>query len=264
MKIIALVENQSKCELKAKHGLSLYIETAKHKILFDLGPDGTLFENAEKLGVELSGVDTVIISHGHMDHGGALRRFLEINTKAKIYVQKKAFEPHYSKFLFAKVGVGLDTSLERHPQIVLVEGDCEIDEELTLFVAKKQDKYYSSANKSLYDKDGQDTFLHEQNLIIKENQTVLIMGCGHKGVVNILEKAAIYHPTLCVGGYHLMNPTTRRTVSKDLLANIAQELEKYKDIKFYTCHCTGEAAFQYLSSRMDNMFYLSCGEQIEV
>ena len=44
MKIISLVENTIKSELKAKHGLSLYIETKKHKILFDLGPDKTLFE----------------------------------------------------------------------------------------------------------------------------------------------------------------------------------------------------------------------------
>ncbi|GAA0797951.1 hypothetical protein GCM10008910_21560 [Faecalicatena orotica] len=49
MKITALVENESKCELKSKHGLSLYIETQKHKILFDIGPDRTLFENAKEL-----------------------------------------------------------------------------------------------------------------------------------------------------------------------------------------------------------------------
>ena len=51
MKIISLVENTTKSELKAKHGLSLYIETKKHKILFDLGPDKTLFENAVKRNI---------------------------------------------------------------------------------------------------------------------------------------------------------------------------------------------------------------------
>lgn len=75
MKITALVENQSNCELKAVHGLSLYIETAKHKLLFDLGPDDTLFENAEKRGIDLGRVDTVVISHGHSDHGGPLGSF---------------------------------------------------------------------------------------------------------------------------------------------------------------------------------------------
>lgn len=46
MRITSLVENTTKSELKTKHGLSLYIETKSHKILFDLGSDSTLFENA--------------------------------------------------------------------------------------------------------------------------------------------------------------------------------------------------------------------------
>ncbi|WP_242831347.1 hypothetical protein [Desulfitobacterium dehalogenans] len=62
MKITALVENQTKCELKAKHGLSLYIETQKHKILFDLGPDNTLFDNAKTRGIDLLRL-TQLLSH---------------------------------------------------------------------------------------------------------------------------------------------------------------------------------------------------------
>lgn len=107
MKITALVENETKGELKSKHGLSLYIETPKHKILFDVGPDKTLFENAEKRNIDLSRVDTVIISHGHIDHGGALKQFLKINSTAKIYIQRKAFEKHYIKLLFIKWMLGL-------------------------------------------------------------------------------------------------------------------------------------------------------------
>lgn len=86
MKITSLVENISQCELKAKHGLSLYIETKEHKLLFDVGPDGTLFDNARKRGIDLAQIDTVIISHGHLDHAGALRDFLKLNTKAKVYI----------------------------------------------------------------------------------------------------------------------------------------------------------------------------------
>lgn len=47
MKITALVENKSSCDLTPVHGLSLYIETERHKLLFDLGPDHTLLKNAE-------------------------------------------------------------------------------------------------------------------------------------------------------------------------------------------------------------------------
>lgn len=67
MKIISLVENTTKSGLQTRHGLSLYIKTRTHTILFDLGPDNTLFENAKKRDIDLSKVDIVVISHGHID-----------------------------------------------------------------------------------------------------------------------------------------------------------------------------------------------------
>lgn len=264
MKITALVENTTKSELKAKHGLALYIKTQKHKILFDLGPDGTLFKNAEKRGIDLSEIDTVIISHGHADHGGALGSFLAVNQTARIYIQRKAFEPHYNKLFFRKFSVGLDRSLETNPQVVLIDGDCKIDEELTLFTVNRTNKCYSTANDVLYDKKGRDDFSHEQNLIISENRVALIMGCGHTGVVNIMDKAKAYQPEFCVGGFHLFNPITKKTVSSALLDEIAQELLAYKQTQFYTCHCTGLKAYQYLAQPLQNLFYLSCGESIEI
>ena len=264
MRITSLVENTTKSELKPKHGLSLYIETKSHKILFDLGSDSTLFENAMKRNIDISKVDTVIISHGHFDHGGALKKFLDINSVANIYVQKEAFEPHYSKTLFLKIPVGIDSKLKSNRQIKLLNGNYKIDEELSLFTVSKTNKFYSPANNALYDKKGKDTFVHEQNLIISENKVVVIMGCGHSSVVNIMEEAEKYQPHFCIGGFHLFNPLTKKTVSKELLNSIAMELQKYKDIEFYTCHCTGEKAYHYLSQQMDNMNYMSCGDVIEI
>lgn len=264
MKVISLVDNITKSELKAKHGLSIYIETKRHKILFDLGSDNTLFENAIKRNIDISKVDIVIISHGHIDHGGALKRFLDVNCTATIYVQRKAFEPHYSKFLFLKFPVGIDSKLKNNQQIRLLDGDYNIDEELSLFTVDNTNRLYSPVNKALYDKKGIDTFAHEQNLVISENQVALIMGCGHAGVVNIMDKAKKYQPNFCIGGFHLCNPITKKVVSNELLNNIASELQNYKDIEFYTCHCTGEKVYHYLSQHMDNMKYLSCGSIIEI
>jgi len=265
MKITALVENQSSRELKTKHGLSLYIETLKHKILFDVGPDNTLFENSNTCGIDLLKVDTVILSHGHMDHGGALEQFLKINHSAKVYAQRKAFEKHYSKksLFFSKVDVGVAPHLQTHPQMVLLEGDYTIDDELTLFTAPDTGKYRSSANDTLYTDAGKDDFSHEQNMMVLGDTNVLIMGCGHAGVVNILNKAMAYKPQVCVGGYHLFNPTTKKTVPNELLEGIAQELAKH-DIRFYTCHCTGQTAYNYFAERLPNMNYLSCGDAIEI
>lgn len=264
MVITSLVENTTKSGLKAKHGLSLYIETKLHRILFDLGPDETLFENAEKKKIDLTSVDTVIISHGHYDHGGALGKFLKINSLANIYVQQKAFEPHYSKRRFFKIPVGIDQKWKTHRQVVLLDGDYKIDEELSLFTVDKTENCYSSANDVLYDKNGRDTFSHEQNLIITEERTAVVMGCGHAGVVNIMEKAEYSKPCVCIGGFHLFNPIMKTTVSNNLLDEIAGRLQQYKDTQFYTCHCTGKEAYQYLARKMDNLHYMACGDRLEV
>ena len=264
MKITALVENKSNCELKPVHGLSLYIETPCHKLLFDLGPDNTLLENAAKRKIDLAQVDTVIISHGHSDHGGALAAFLKINHTAKIYIQRRAFEKHFSRSLgFVKVPIGLDQKLAEHPQVTLVDGEYRIDEELLLFTVSDTSKLHSTANDTLYDAHGQDSFAHEQDLMIFGEKNALIMGCGHCGVVNILERANAYRPQICVGGYHLMIPITKKSVPKGILDGISAELKKY-DMDFYTCHCTGEEAYSYLSAQLPRMRYLSCGESIEV
>lgn len=263
MKITALVENQSKCELKPNHGLSLYIETPRHKILFDLGPDNTLFSNSKARDIDLTKIDTVIISHGHMDHGGALKEFLNINKTAKIYVQRSAFDKHYSRFLFFNISVDIDQKLADNAQIVLVDGDYQIDDELTLFTVPNTSKCYSNANDSLYTDNGKDNFSHEHNLLIQGEHKVLIMGCGHAGVVNIMEKASDDQPELCIGGFHLFNPMKKKTVSNALLDTIANELSKYHTT-YYTCHCTGTKAFTYLSQRIPDMHYLSCGEAIVI
>lgn len=264
MKITALVENTAQGGFSRVHGLSLYVETGRHKLLFDLGPDGTLFENAKMAGIDLADVDTVVLSHGHSDHGGALGQFLEANKKAMVYAQRLAFEPHFTKVDSEDVDIGLDEGLRDHPQVVLLDGDYEIDEELSLFVVPNIGKCRSTANDTLYDKDGPDTFRHEQNLVIRGEKNVLLLGCGHAGVVNILEKARRFHPDVCVGGYHLYHPRTKQTVPEPLLREIVGELGQYPDTEFYTCHCTGKVAYAYLSERMGNMHYLPCGGSIEI
>jgi len=262
MKITALVENKSHSEAKAVHGLSFYIETEKHKLLFDLGPDNTLFENAKKKGIDLAEVDTVIISHGHRDHGGALKNFLELNQKAKIYIQRTAFEPHFSKLFLFMFNVGLDKKLLNHKNIVLLDGNYTIDDELSLFTVHTPDRISSEANKSLYALHGPDDFRHEQNLIIRGKKKALFMGCGHKGVVNILENLGEDLPSYCFGGFHVYNPVSRKTVSVEQLDALASELKKYKDIQFYTCHCTGNDAFAYLQNKLNHMRYFSCGDEL--
>ncbi len=273
LRITALVENTSiSKEYRNIHGLSLCIETEKHCILFDVGPDDTFAYNARRMGIDLSLVDTVIISHGHFDHGGGLKKLLEINNTAKIYVSKSAFEPHYIKVLGFAFNIGLDKKLLPNDRFVFTDDLTVIDEELTLFSNVSTELFPTKSNGALYIKKHKklaaDDFSHEQNLIIKsgENHT-LVCGCAHAGIVNILSKAesaASCEMSTVIGGFHLYNPPTRKYESDELIGSIAGELSARK-ARYYTGHCTGIKAFELMKSTLgDRLIYLATGCEIQI
>ena len=95
MKIQVLMENTTHLDgIRAEHGLSLYIEPLGHKILMDMGQSDAFADNAAAMGVDLSQVDLAILSHGHYDHGGGLKRFLEIIVHTPVYLSLHAFGDH--------------------------------------------------------------------------------------------------------------------------------------------------------------------------
>ena len=97
MKIVNLIENtEGAAGCAFAHGLSFYIETKKHKLLVDLGPSGQTLDNASKLGIDLSQVDTMILSHGHYDHSGGILPFTTLNANAQILMQKTATLDYYA------------------------------------------------------------------------------------------------------------------------------------------------------------------------
>lgn len=272
MKIIMLVENTTiSNEYPKRHGLCIYIETANHKILFDLGPDNLFLQNAEKANINISDIDTVIISHGHSDHGGALKSFLAHNKKAIIYIHKDAFEPHYSKLAIFKFPVGLDVSLKNNSRIIFTDGVYCVDDGIQLFSGVKGKQFLPQSNQKLFEKKGKeyvlDNFCHEQHLLIKENNTsALFSGCSHNGIVNILREALMHTDTVdyTVAGFHLFNPISRRLEKTEMIMDVACELAKYST-KYYTFHCTGEKAFRILKNVLGKQIqYLSTGDSIEL
>lgn len=97
MKIVTLLENTACREgLRAAHGLSLYIETPRHKLLFDMGPNEDFLANAGALGVDLTAVDLAVLSHGHYDHGRGLAAFCRCNDHAPVYIHSDAFGAFYA------------------------------------------------------------------------------------------------------------------------------------------------------------------------
>ena len=163
MKIITLMENTAcRSDLAADHGLSLYIETAKHKILFDTGASDAFCANAEKLGVDLSRVDIAVLSHGHFDHGGGLAAFLARNKTAPVYLHRDAFLPHFN---VEGKDIGIDESLRASERLVFTDDEPVIDDELSLFSCNTRERHHPSSAAGMLVKDGgelhRDEFLHE-------------------------------------------------------------------------------------------------------
>lgn len=271
MKISALVENTTKdTALKPKHGLSIYIETNKHKVLFDLGPDNTYLDNARKLGIDLSEIDTLVISHGHFDHAGALASFLRVNSKAKIYLHKQAFEPHYIKILFVKIPIGLKGDLAGNDRFVLTDGTMQIGDELFLF-SDVEESFDTKSNRVLLKKTGngyvQDDFTHEQNLIVTAGgKATLFSGCSHKGIANILRTAKTHSPAIdaVFGGFHLYNPASKTAEPPEVVQQLTNALSVH-DTVFYTGHCTGSKAFEHMRNSMgEKVQYFSTGTMVEL
>lgn len=272
MIIKTLVDNTSMfTDLVSERGLSLYIETKNHKLLFDMGASALFAENAKKMNIDLSDVDLAVISHGHFDHGDGLGTFLEINSKAKIYINNNAFAKHYAKRPGGdKKYIGLKHELLPNDRFVFVGGRLTIDDELELFSDVKGRRLYPSGNKDLLVMVGtsfvKDDFSHEQNLVIKENGTVvLVAGCAHNGIVNIIEhfkNAYGFLPGHVIGGFHLFNPAANINEDPAAVALIGEYLLRTGS-KYHTCHCTGIESYKSLKSIMgQNIDYLSTGSQL--
>lgn len=273
MKVITLFENRTiSKEYINKHGLSLYIETLNHKILFDIGTDDTFASNAQKLGVNLEDIDIAVISHGHYDHGGGIETFLKLNSQARIYIGHGAFDSHLIKiFGIFKYSIGLNKKLSCNNRFVFVDGMMKIDDELILFGNVKGNNMIPQGNNKLLKKysDGRvrkDNFEHEINLLINENdKNTLFCGCAHKGITNIIQSAKEItggNLNTVIGGFHLMGMDAGK--SKDFFNKFAEILISNNVDKYYTCHCTGEQSYRYLSKKMDNLNQIKTGMVIEV
>ncbi len=256
MQITALVENSSLDKnLGTEHGLSLYIETGSRKILFDMGQTELFADNARALGIDLAGVDIAVLSHGHYDHGGGLKKFLDINRKAPVYLSRYAFEGHYHG---REKYIGLDTELTGNERLVSTGDETVIEEGLTLYSCNDCQKTFPSGSQGLHMiKDGTflpEDFRHEQYLLIKEKgKRVVISGCSHKGILNIVEW---FRPDVLVGGFHFSKLPLDET-----LAGYAEYLSRFSTV-FYTCHCTGTEQFAFMKTRMDRLFYLAAGQRM--
>jgi len=272
LRILALIENTTKKkELLCEHGLSLYLETEKRKVIFDTGASPAFAKNAKALGVDLSAVDLAVLSHGHYDHGGGLATFLELNSRAKIYLDQKAFGEYYANAPDGtKRYIGLDPALAEEPRFVFLRKDTILEEGMELFSEVTGDLFCASGNAQLLaQKEGCffcDPFEHEQNLAIMEKgKRILIAGCAHRGIANILthyQRKYNSWPDHVVGGFHLSGRSAACCEPPEFVVSLGNWLLK-TGAMFHTCHCTGLEAYRSLKEVMgEKIEYLSTGSEI--
>ncbi len=272
MRIVCLVEDTAGASgAFSEHGLAFYIETAKHRVLFDTGATDAFVANAKTLGIDLTLMDMVIISHGHYDHTGGLLAFSKINPSADIYIHKKALGEFYNTKHGQPKYIGADKRIADIPSLTFTEGDTEIDGELSLFSGASGTRLMPRGNGTLKEKCcGElvvDSFSHEQYLrMVSGEAEILVSGCAHRGIVNILdaykEKYGKY-PTHVIGGLHTLLPeyTDEDT---EIIQKTADELCSV-GAKLYVGHCTGEYALGIFKEKLgERIHMLRSGIEIEL
>lgn len=254
MRITALTENVSHSpRAVAEHGLSLYIETAGKKILFDMGQSDLFWRNAEALGIDLSCVDIAVVSHGHYDHGGGLAKFLEVNGKAPVYISRYAFEEHRNK---TGKDIGLSPTLSGCERLIFTDEICRINADLTLYSCNEQECAYPVDSGGMTAAGKAEDFRHEQYLLVEaEGKRVLFSGCSHKGILNVAEW---FRPDVLVGGFHLSG-----LPCDGELTAMARRLATH-DTDYITCHCTGVAQYEWMRQSLPRLRYLEAGETVEI
>ena len=287
MKITVLTENTisknaeiSKLHLQGEHGLSLFIQTQNKNILFDMGQTNLFAKNASLLGINLQTVDFAILSHGHYDHGGlssplpatlkneyfGIEAFAHINQKAPIFINSNAFSQNYNA---NKKYIGLNQELLQSKiaeRFVFVQYEKEITQNIKLFSCNSYKKSVATNAFGLMQLQNgtfvPDNFNHEHYLLIQENdKKILISGCSHKGILNIVEW---FKPDFLIGGFHFKSLDVENPCQKLELESYAKKLASY-NTKYFTCHCTGTQQFEILKSIMkEKVEYISTGDVINI
>lgn len=265
LQITTLIEDNQdeKRQLVNEHGLSLFIEADQYNILFDTGQTGDFIKNAEKLGKDLETLDYMIISHGHYDHSGGFKKLISgLNKYPKLIVGEEFFYPKYKKNdekTYKYIGNSFDEKFILDHNIPLkkaTEDILYIDGRVMVFhhffrnndFEKRNEKFYIKRNKLTIHDDFDDEIVLG---IVTDRGLVVVTGCSHVGIVNILstitEKTGM--PIYAViGGTHLVDADEER---------IEKTLDAFREMNIKliaVSHCTGEEGINRISAEFSDEF----------
>lgn len=277
-RVTILSENTvTRSDLAPEDGLSVFIETGHHKILMDSGWQDHFLENAARLGVNVAGADTVILSHNHYDHGLSMPLFFDRRTDRgyRFYLSSDALWPVFHRRAdgsLTSTGAGLtDGELIRRrvphkyietpvyrpfhdePEIALLsrfERRCDFEPML--------DEFRQQRGGALV----RDEFHHELALALPAREgLVLLTGCAHSGVCNMILAAEerLGRPVLAViGGTHLKASGPERAMATIRFFNDRQKLTTAA-----VCHCTGAPALALFAAHCPAYHPVGAGSVLE-
>jgi len=251
VRITILVENTAESPgLLAEHGLAYWIEVGSQCILFDTGQGGVLVINAYRLGISLSRVDAVVLSHGHYDHTGGLADALRGNRPNAIYAHPGAMKPKFARNkdrTSREIGIPCfcEQAVERRrDQLVLTEKPTSISSGLMVTGPVPRVTDFEDTGGPFF-LDAQcakpDPLVDDQAVFFDSTEgTAVLLGCAHAGVINTLRyvrQLTDERPIHAVlGGMHLGGASAQR------LKRTIDELREMNIHRLGPAHCTGRAA----------------------
>jgi len=264
MKIVTLIENLVYQQgLYAEHGLSIYIETENSKILFDTGQSGSFLQNANKMGVLIEEIDSLVLSHGHYDHTGGLYPFLEKNKKARVYAKKDIFTPKYrSHDRFIGTLSRNELLMDR---LQFVDKITEIAENVFIMpdidLYNSADTHFKGLNIKMGEEFFPDEFEDELFLAIMQNEQInIVTACSHRGITNICTTTTEHFKLpvgLILGGFHMKDCTIEQYVE------ITHYLRLLQPKSIGVCHCTGVEKYSEMFNECEaHLFYNYTGKEI--
>ncbi|AKI97396.1 MBL fold metallo-hydrolase [Kosmotoga pacifica] len=249
MKISVLCNDTALKGFEVEHGLSLLIEANEHSILFDTGSTDVAVKNAAKLGLNLSNIDFIVVSHGHYDHIGGLKEVLKITRKKKVYTGPGCLFPRYSGPKFAgspesEAHYGkLGADFEVVDQTTTLENDIFLLPAVPFRTAERPSRKFKRMGG---EERFQDLFEDELSLIVIENgRATLFTGCSHRGIGNILlETNRHWNIKTVVGGLHLSDKT------RPEIEEVCRLIKEMNIESFYIGHCTGNTAIEIFKEKL--------------
>lgn len=259
MRAVVLSDNIPWNGLEGEWGLSVHIAHRGTEILLDAGASGLFWENAKRLGIDLSRVNYAVLSHGHSDHSDGMETFFETVPEARFYVRPGCDACYMLEDGKMTYGGVPQAVVERFGDwMTFVEGDLSPSEGVWLIPHKTPGlAAYGEADGMYIARGGKlepDDYAHEQSLVIETDQGLVIFNsCSHGGADNIIREVGKTFPgkrlLALVGGFHLF----RRTDGE--VRALARRIRDTGVGAVYTGHCTGTRALEVLAEELGSLVH---------